>query len=111
MGTLYRVSNYGGSITAIMLNTREIRQMPPQSWMDTPCVKKAEWSSLGISATGRWWGDNRPHCFDLLFPSSGRIRPPVRPCEYLLVAVFALSIIAAVIKGRPSRASSQRASG
>ncbi|MEI9475739.1 MAG: tripartite tricarboxylate transporter permease [Deltaproteobacteria bacterium] len=101
MGTLYRVSNYGGSITAIMLNTPGDASNAATILDGYPmCEKGQSGVALGLSATGALVG-GIVGLLVLIFcsPILAEFALKFGPAEYLLVAVFALSIIAAVIKG------------
>ena len=101
MGTLYRVSNYGGSITAIMLNTPGDSSNAATILDGYPmCEKGQSGVALGISATGALVGGIIGLIVLIYFsPLLAEFALQFGPAEYLLVAVFALSIIAAVIKG------------
>lgn len=101
MGTLYRVSNYGGSITAIMLNTPGDASNAATILDGYPMCEKGQGGvALGLSATGALVG-GIIGLLVLIFcsPILAEFALKFGPAEYLLVAVFALSIIAAVIKG------------
>jgi putative tricarboxylic transport membrane protein len=99
--TLYRVSNYGGSITAIMLNTPGDNTNAATILDGFPmCENGQSGMALGISATGALVGGIIGIVILILFtPWLARFALKFGPAEYLLVAVFALSVIASVIKG------------
>lgn len=101
MGTLYRVSNYGGSITAIMLNTPGDSSNAATILDGFPmCEKGQSGVALGISATGAVVGGIIGIIVLMVFsPALAEFALKFGPAEYFLVAIFALSIIAAVIKG------------
>jgi len=101
MGTLYRVSNYGGSITAIMLNTPGDASNAATILDGYPMCEKGQGGvALGLSATGALVGGIIGLLVLIFFsPMLAEFALRCGPAEYLLVAVFALSIIAAVIKG------------
>jgi putative tricarboxylic transport membrane protein len=101
MGTLYRVSNYGGSITAIMLNTPGDASNAATILDGYPMCEKGQGGvALGLSATGALVGGIIGLLVLIFFsPMLAEFALRFGPAEYLLVAVFALSIIAAVIKG------------
>lgn len=98
---LYRVSNYGGSITAIMLNTPGDGTNAATILDGFPmCENGKSGMALGISATGAFVGGIIGIIVLILFtPVLAEVALKFGPAEYLLVAVFALSIIASVIKG------------
>lgn len=99
--TSYRVSNYGGSITAIMLNTPGDNSNLATILDGFPMCKKGQSGmALGISATGAIVGGSIGTIVLIIFsPMLAKFALKFGPAEYCLVAVFALSIIAGVIKG------------
>lgn len=101
MGTMYRVSNYGGSITAIMLNTPGDASNAATILDGFPMCENGQSNvALGISATGAVVGGIFGLIILIFFsPLLAEFALRFGPAEYLLVAVFALSIISAVIKG------------
>ncbi|MFB3884956.1 MAG: tripartite tricarboxylate transporter permease [Thermodesulfobacteriota bacterium] len=101
MASLYRVSNYGGSITAIMLNTPGDSSNAATILDGFPmCEKGQSGVALGISATGAAVGGTLGVIVLILFtPILAEFALKFGPAEYFLVAIFALSIISAVIKG------------
>ena len=101
MGSLYRCSTYGGSITAIMLNTPGDAANAATILDGFPmCENGKSGVALGISATAAVVGGIIGIIVLILFsPILAEFALKFGPAEYLLVAVFALSIIAAVIKG------------
>jgi len=101
MGSLYRCSTYGGSITAIMLNTPGDAANAATILDGFPmCENGKSGVALGISATAAVVGGIIGIIVLILFsPILADFALRFGPAEYMLVAVFALSIIAAVIKG------------
>ena len=99
--TLYRVSNYGGSITAIMVNTPGDSSNCATILDGFPMCKNGQSGvALGISATGAVVGGIFGIIVLILFtPLLAEFALKFGPAEYLMVAVFALSVIAGVIKG------------
>ena len=101
MGSLYRCSTYGGSITAIMLNTPGDSANAATILDGFPmCENGKSGVALGLSVTGAVVGGMIGMIVLILFsPILAEFALKFGPAEYFLVAVFALSIIAAVIKG------------
>ena len=101
MGTMYRVSNYGGSITAIMLNTPGDASNAATILDGFPMCENGQSNvALGISATGAVVGGIFGIVVLIFFsPLLAEFALQFGPAEYMLVAVFALSVISAVVKG------------
>ncbi|MFB3887115.1 MAG: tripartite tricarboxylate transporter permease [Thermodesulfobacteriota bacterium] len=101
MGTMYRVSNYGGSITAIILNTPGDNSNAATLLDGFPMCENGQSNvALGISATGAVVGGIFGLIVLIFFsPLLAEFALQFGPAEYMLVAVFALSVIAAVVKG------------
>ncbi len=101
MGTLYRCSTYGGSITAVMLNTPGDAANCATILDGFPMCEKGQGGvALGISATAAVVGGIIGIVVLIIFsPILAEFALKFGPAENFLVAVFALSIIASVIKG------------
>lgn len=101
MGTLYRCSTYGGSITAVVLNTPGDSSNCATILDGFPMCEKGQGGvALGLCATSALVGGAFGMIVLILFsPMLSEFALKFGPAESFLVAIFALSIIAAVIKG------------
>ena len=100
-GTLLRCSNYGGSITAIMLNTPGDLGNCATILDGYPmCENGKSAVALGLSATSAVVGGIIGIVVLILFsPLLAELALKFGPAEYFLVSVFALSIISSLVKG------------
>ena len=101
MGSLYRSSTYGGSITAIMLNTPGDSANAATILDGFPMSEKGQSAvALGLSVAGATVGGIVGIIVLITFsPILAEFALKFGPAENCLVALFALSIIATVIKG------------
>src|SRR3972149_1826882 len=101
MGSLYKCSNYGGSVTAILVNTpgdasnaATILDGPPM------CPQGMGGVALGLSATSAMIGGTIGMiCLIFAAPLLADFALKFGPAEYFLTAMLALSIISAVVQG------------
>jgi putative tricarboxylic transport membrane protein len=101
LASAYRCSTYGGSITAIMLNTPGDAANAATILDGFPMTERGQSGvALGISATGTFVGGMVGIITLItLSPILADFALRFGPAEYLLVAIFAFSILATVIKG------------
>ncbi|MBI5968260.1 MAG: tripartite tricarboxylate transporter permease [Deltaproteobacteria bacterium] len=101
IGALFKCSNYGGSITAILVNTPGDAANAATILDGYPmCEKGRAGIALGLSATGAMVGGTLGMiCLIFAAPFLARFALKFGAAEYFWVAVFALSIIAASVKG------------
>jgi len=96
IGSLYKCSNYGGSITAILVNTPGDAANAATVMDGYPlCEKGKAGMALGLSATGAMVGGTIGMlCLIFTAPLLAKFALYFGPAEYFWVAVIALSIIA-----------------
>ena len=101
MGALYKCSNYGGSLTAILVNTPGDASNAATILDGYPMCENGKGGvALGISATSAMVGGTIGMvCLILCAPWLAEFALRFGPAEYFLTAVLALSIIAAVVQG------------
>lgn len=101
MGSLYKCSNYGGSITAILVNTPGDASNAATILDGYPMCEKGKGGvALGISATAAMVGGTVGMiCLIFSAPFLAEFALRFGPAEYFLTALLALSIIAAVVQG------------
>jgi putative tricarboxylic transport membrane protein len=101
MGALYKCAHYGGTITAILVNVPGEVDNAAAILDGYPMCEKGKGSvALAISATGAMVGGTIGMIclvFGSLFLAMFALK--FGPAEYVLIALFALSIISAVVKG------------
>ena len=101
MGALYKCAHYGGTITAILVNAPGEVDNAAAILDGYPMCEKGKGSvALAISATGAAVGGTIGMIcliFGSLFLAMFALR--FGPAEYVIIALFALSIISAVVKG------------
>lgn len=101
MGALYKCSNYGGSITAILVNTPGDASNAATILDGYPmCEKGRGGVALALSASAAMVGGLIGMVF-LIFAAPFLANFALRfgPAEYFLTALLALSIVAAVMQG------------
>ena len=101
MGSLYKCSNYGGSITAILVNTPGDASNAATILDGYPMCEKGKGGvALAISATAAMVGGTIGMiCLIFFAPFLAEFALRFGPAEYFLTALLALSIIAAVVQG------------
>jgi putative tricarboxylic transport membrane protein len=101
VGALYKCCNYGGSITAILVNTPGDASNAATILDGYPMCEKGKGAvALTLSATaGMMGGTIGMICLIVCAPLLADFALRFGPAEYCLTAVFALSIIAAVVRG------------
>ncbi len=101
MGSLYKCSNYGGSITAILVNAPGDASNAATILDGYPmCEKGKGGTALALSATSAMVGGTIGMvCLSLSAPFLANFALRFGPAEYFLTALLALSIIAAVVQG------------
>ena len=101
MGSLYKCSNYGGSITAILVNTPGDASNAATILDGYPMCEKGKGGvALALSATAAMVGGTiGMTCLVFFAPFLAHFALRFGPAEYFLTALFALSIIAAVVQG------------
>ncbi|MFH1123658.1 MAG: tripartite tricarboxylate transporter permease [Pseudomonadota bacterium] len=101
MGALYRCSNYGGSITAILVNTPGDASNAATILDGYPMCEKGKGGvALAISATAAMVGGTLGMiCLIFFAPLLANFALRFGPAEYFFTALLALSIIAAVVQG------------
>lgn len=101
MGALYKCSNYGGSITAILVNTPGDASNAATILDGFPMCEKGKGGvALAISATSAMVGGTIGMiCLIFSAPFLAEFALKFGPAEYFLTAILALSIIAAVVQG------------
>ena len=101
MGALYKCSNYGGSITAILVNTPGDSSNAGTVLDGFPMCEKGKGGvALGVSATAAMFGGSVGMiCLIFSAPALADFALEFGPAEYFLTALLALSLIAAVVQG------------
>jgi putative tricarboxylic transport membrane protein len=101
MGSLYKCSNYGGSITAILVNTPGDASNAATILDGYPMCEKGKGGvALALSATSAMVGGTIGMvCLIFSAPFLAHFALRFGPAEYFLTALLALSIIAAVVQG------------
>jgi putative tricarboxylic transport membrane protein len=101
MGSLYKCSNYGGSLTAILVNTPGDSSNAATILDGFPMCEKGKGGvALGISATSAMVGGVIGMvCLIFTAPILAEFALKFGPAEYFITAILALSIIAAVVEG------------
>ena len=101
MGALYKCSNYGGSLTAILVNTPGDASNAATILDGYPmCQRGMGGVALGLSATSALVGGTIGMiCLIYAAPFLADFALEFGPAEYFLTAVLALSLIAAVVQG------------
>src|SRR3990167_5604209 len=101
MGALYKCSNYGGSLTAILVNTPGDASNAATILDGYPmCQRGMGGVALGLSATSALVGGTIGMiCLMYAAPFLAEFALEFGPAEYFLTAILALSLIAAVVQG------------
>ena len=101
MGALYKCSNYGGSITAILVNTPGDASNAATVLDGYPMCEKGRGSvALAISVTAAMVGGTIGMvCLIFFSPLLANFALRFGPAEYCLTALLALSVIASMVKG------------
>ncbi|MBI4289985.1 MAG: tripartite tricarboxylate transporter permease [Betaproteobacteria bacterium] len=101
MGSLYKCSNYGGSLTAILVNTPGDASNAATVLDGYPMCQQGKGGvALGISAAAAMVGGTIGMiCLVVFAPFLAEFALRFGPAEYFLTAVLALSLIAAVVQG------------
>jgi len=101
MGSLYKCSNYGGSLTAILVNTPGDASNAATILDGHPMCQQGKGGvALGLSATAAMVGGTIGMiCLIVAAPFLAEFALRFGPAEYFLTALLALSIIAAVVQG------------
>jgi putative tricarboxylic transport membrane protein len=101
MGSLYKCSNWGGSITAILLNTPGDASNAATMLDGFPMCEQGKGGvALGLSTTAAAVGGTiGMGCLIVFAPLLAEFALKFGPSEYFLTALLALSIIAAVVQG------------
>jgi putative tricarboxylic transport membrane protein len=101
MGALYKCSNYGGSITAILVNTPGDSSNAATVLDGYPMCEKGKGGvALALSATAAMVGGSIGMiCLIFSAPALADFALEFGPAEYFLTALLALSLIAAVVQG------------
>lgn len=101
MGSLYKASNWGGSITAILLNTPGDASNAATMLDGYPLCEQGKGGvALGISTSAAMVGGTIGMlCLIVCAPLLADFALKFGPAEYFLTAILALSIIAAVVQG------------
>jgi putative tricarboxylic transport membrane protein len=101
MGALYKCSNYGGSITAILVNTPGDASNAATVLDGYPMCENGRGSvALAISVTAAMVGGTIGMiCLILFTPLLANFALRFGPAEYCLTALLALSVIASMVKG------------
>jgi putative tricarboxylic transport membrane protein len=101
MGALYKCSNYGGSITAILVNTPGDSSNAATILDGYPMCEKGKGGvALALSATAAMVGGSIGMiCLIFSAPALANFALEFGPAEYFLTALLALSLIAAVVQG------------
>jgi putative tricarboxylic transport membrane protein len=101
MGSLYKCSNYGGSITAILVNAPGDASNAATILDGYPMCEKGKGGvALALSATAALVGGTIGMiCLIFSAPFLAHFALRFGPAEYFLTALLALSIIAAVVQG------------
>jgi putative tricarboxylic transport membrane protein len=101
MGSLYKCSNYGGSITAILVNTPGDASNAATVLDGYPMCQQGKGGvALGLSATAAMVGGTiGMACLVFTAPFLADFALRFGPAEYFLTAMLALSLIASVVQG------------
>ena len=101
MGSLYKCSNYGGSLTAILMNTPGDASNAATILDGHPMCRNGKGGvALGLSAAAAMVGGTiGMMCLIFAAPLLADFALRFGPAEYFLTALLALSIIAAVVQG------------
>ena len=101
MGSLYKCATYGGSITAILVNTPGDSAAAATLLDGFPMCEKGKGGvALAISATAAMVGGSLGMiCLILSAPFLANFALGFGPAEYFLTAILALSLVAAVVQG------------
>ena len=101
MGAIYKCSNYGGSITAILVNTPGDASNAATILDGHPMCRQGKGGiALGLSATAAMVGGTIGMiCLIFAAPFLAEFALRFGPAEYFLTALLALSIISAVVQG------------
>jgi len=101
MGSLYKCSNYGGSLTAILVNTPGDASNAATILDGYPMCEQGRGNvAMGISATSAMVGGTIGMVVLIcMAPWLADFALKFGPAEYFLTAILALSIIAAVVQG------------
>jgi putative tricarboxylic transport membrane protein len=101
MGSLYKCSNYGGSITAILVNTPGDASNAATILDGYPMCERGKGGvALALSATAAMVGGIIGMIFlALAAPALANFALRFGPAEYFLTALLALSLVAAVVQG------------
>lgn len=101
MGALYKCSNYGGSLTAILVNTPGDASNAATVLDGYPmCERGRGGVALGLSAASAMVGGTIGMiCLMFAAPYLADFALEFGPAEYFLTALLALSLIAAVVQG------------
>ncbi len=101
MGALYKCSNYGGSITAILVNTPGDASNAATILDGYPMCEKGKGGvALGLSATSAMVGGTIGMiCLIFTAPILAEFALKFGPSEYFLTAILALTIISSVVQG------------
>jgi putative tricarboxylic transport membrane protein len=101
MGALYKCSNYGGSITAILVNTPGDASNAATVLDGYPMCEKGKGGvALAVSAMAAMVGGSIGMiCLIFSAPALADFALEFGPAEYFLTALLALSLIAAVVQG------------
>jgi len=101
IGSLFKCSNYGGSLTAILVNTPGDAANAATILDGYPmCEKGKAGAALGLSAAGAMVGGTLGMlCLIFSAPFLAKFALKFGAAEYFWVAVFALSIVAGSVQG------------
>jgi putative tricarboxylic transport membrane protein len=101
MGSLYKTSHYGGSITAILMNTPGDSSNTATLLDGYPmCEKGRGAEAMAISASGALVGGILGTlCLIYLAPWFAEFALKFGPAEYCLLGLLALTIVAGVVQG------------
>ncbi len=101
MGSLYKCCNYGGSLTAILVNTPGDASNAATILDGYPMCEKGKGAVAMVlsGASAMVGGTIGMVCLIISAPLLAEFALRFGPAEYCMTAVFALSIIAAVVKG------------
>jgi len=101
MGSLYKCSNYGGSLSAILVNTPGDASNAATVLDGYPMCQQGKGGvALGLSATSAMVGGTLGMiCLVFAAPFLAEFALKFGPAEYFMTAVLALSLIAAVVQG------------
>lgn len=101
MGSLYKCSNFGGSLTAILVNTPGDASNAATILDGYPLCEKGKGGvAIGLSATAAMVGGTIGMiCLIFMAPWLAEFALRFGPAEYFNTAILALSIISAVVQG------------